>query len=183
MAGIQDLLRTISFGDSSKIYDEVGVEQKQGKLTPPLNAYVREPDVFNQRLTEIFDELGKDDDKPVGHTDRQLEFLSELSKVVSKQYTPQYIQDEKYVKNPYSFFATGYDANADIKYDPTKVEKEFQDFLKVTQEPRLNYILDSDTLSPFAEDLLPFLAEYRSKYRTLPKSFDDFIKNRQTFKG
>ena len=175
MEGIASLLQPDVLGDV--------VEQKQGELINPLNAFKPQPDVYNDRLHEIMDELGKIDSKPIGHTDSQLEFLDELSKIIIKETTPQYIQDKKYIKNPFSFFIGGYDANADIGFNPDKVEKEFQDFLKTTEHPRFNYILDSDTLSPFAENLLPYLARYKQKYRTLPTSFDDFIKNRQTLKG
>ena len=91
---------------------------------------------------------------------------------------------KEYKKNPYSFFNDGYDANVESEINPEAIETEFSDFITLFNDPKtINKVMGSETLSPFAQDLIPELGKYREQHQVLPNSFKDFIQNRVTGKS
>ena len=170
MAGILDIPT-----DAPKF----NIQKPEGMFAGPLVMSEAPKPKEPNRLKELLSELNEQD---------RFDALQEMRKVVAMQlrrnFSPEYIYKKEYKKNPYSFFNDGYDANVDFEINPEVIEKEFSDFITLFNDRKtMNNVMDSETLSPFAQDLIPELGKYREQHNVLPNSFKDFIQNRVTQKS
>lgn len=160
MAGIIDL----------PIFD---VQNPGTNFAGPLNMY-KPPKQEPNRINELLSELNEDD---------RFDAIQAIRTADRRRFSPEYIYNKDYKKNPYSFFGDGYDANVDFEVNPEVIEKEFSDFIKIIGNPKnLDSVFGSGTLSPFAEDMIPAIGAYREQHQALPSSFKDFVMNRYSLK-
>jgi len=166
MAGIFDLLT------NSRILD---VQKPKGSFAGPLVLSDPPEPPKDDRLNELLSDLGEQE---------RFDVMEKIRESDRQTYSPEYIYDKKYKKSPYSFFNDGYDANVDVDIDPNAVSQEFDDFLKLLDgKTNIQDVLKSETLSPYAQDMLPDIGAYREQHQNLPSSFKDFIMNIHTRKA
>ena len=168
--GIMGLLKNMFNVDTVKgnvNYDIIKPEG--GKFAGPLVAQKPKPEP--NRINEILSELGYDE---------RIDAIEQLKTVDRQRFSPSYIYEKGYQKSPHSFFNDGYDANADIPINPETIESEFSDFINLFRDDNvkeINKVIGSETISPFANELMPELQRYKEKHRSLPSSFQDFLMN------
>ena len=151
------------------------VQKPEGMFAGPLIMSEATPPQEPNRLDQMLGELNEQD---------RFDVLQEIRKSDRKSFSPDYIYKKEYKKNPYSFFNDGYDANVESEINPEAIETEFSDFITLFNDPKtMNKVMGSETLSPFAQDLIPELGKYREQHQVLPNSFKDFIQNRVTGKS
>ena len=167
MAGILDILNVGDIVENARQFDIIKPEG--GMFAGPLVA--QEPKPEPNRINELLSELGEDE---------RFDAIEQLKTVDRKRFSPSYIYEKEYQKSPYSFFNDGYDANADVEMNPKTIESEFSDFINLfnsDNRKNVNKVLGSETLSPFASDLLPEIQRYREEHRATPNSFKDLLMN------
>jgi len=96
----------------------------------------------------------------------------------------KYVYDKEYKKSPYSFFNDGYDGVSDTQPLPEAIETEFSDFIQLLDgKTDIDKVFGTETLSPYAQDMLPEIGRYKEQHQALPSSFKDFIMNIHTRKA
>tara|TARA_R100000544_G_C2195737_1_gene44077 strand:+ start:117 stop:653 length:537 start_codon:yes stop_codon:yes gene_type:complete len=160
------------------------IQKPEGPFAGPLvvQPEVKKPDDVN-RIDELFEELA-DTDQPIGHSAAQLEFLEQLRKQDKQRFTPNYILQKDYQKSPYSFFSEGYDSDVETEFNPEVVDKEYKDFINFFMEnvkkPEFQDIIGSQTLSPFAQEIMPSIQNYEKQHSAFPRDLYDLFQNRLT---
>ena len=160
------------------------ISKQEGDFAGPLvvQPEVKKPDDVN-RIDEIFEELA-DPDQPIGHSAAQLEFLEQLRKQDKQRFTPSYVLEKDYQKSPYSFFSEGYDSDVETEFNPEVVNKEYKDFINFFMEnvkkPEFQDIIGSQTLSPFAQEIMPSIQNYEKQHSAFPRDLYDLFQNKLT---
>ena len=158
------------------------ISKQEGEFPGPL---LVQPEVKTSprvdRINEIMEELA-DPDQPIGQSAAQLDFLEKLKQDDRKRFTPDYILQKDYQKSPYSFFSEGYDPDIKTDFNPELVNKEYKDFinffLENVKKPEFNDIIGSQTLSPFAQEIMPSVLQYEKRHDgTYPRDLFDLFQN------
>jgi|TARA_R100000234_G_C4906964_1_gene138164 hypothetical protein len=165
MAGIFDIVT-----DARKF----NIQKPEGPFAGPL---IIQDEVKNSpridRINEILSELD-DDQKPL--------FMEQLRQQDKQRFTPSYIFEKDYQKSPYSFFSEGYDPDVETDFNPELINKEYKDFISLfienVKKPEFNDIISSETLSPFAQEIMPSILQYENQHRgTYPRDLFDLFQN------